>query len=421
MTGTIKTQVENIEKVRQADIIIGMPSYNEADTISNVTATADQGLQEYFQDNKAVIINADNHSTDGTKDVFLGTPTKTPKIYISTPGGQKGKGNNCLNLFRAAVELNAKAVVMIDADLTSFTPKWIHKLGAPVFQGFDYVSPIYERHKYDASITNHFVSPLVQALFGQKIRQPIGGDFGFSGKVAMAYLSAKSWNENVANFGIDVWMTINAITGGFKTCQTFLGSSKSHRVKDPAQHLAPMFTNVISTIFDLMIDFEYYWKGIEGSQPGKIFGFGIGVNEKPPKPSVDTEKLYDTFCLGFKQYEELWQQVLPQDDFLEIEKLLLHSKVDFYYSTKLWVRLLYNFAVAYRNNMVSKKQLTESMIPFYYSRMLSYINKTREWDTCECEEYLEEISKIYEKEKAYLFERWNEDKYNPSNSLFFTD
>lgn len=417
----MKTRVENTEKVRDADIIVGMPSYNEADTISNVTATADKGLQKYFKDKKAVIINVDNHSTDGTKEAFLNTRTKTPKIYISTQEGQKGKGRNCLNLFRAAVELNAQAVVMIDADLTSFTPKWIQKLGEPVFQGFDYVSPIYERHKYDASITNHFVSPLLQTLFGQKIRQPIGGDFGFSGKLAMAYLAAKSWNENVANFGIDVWMTTNAIIGGFKTCQTFLDSSKSHRVKDPAQHLAPMFKNVISTIFDLMIDFEYCWKHVEGSQPGKIFGFGIGVNEKPPIPSVDTEKLYFTFCSGVIQYKALWQQVLPQEDLFEFEKLSLLPQSDFYYSTNLWVRLLYHFAIAYRNNKVPRELLIESMIPFYYSRMLSYINKTVNWNTVQCEVYLEDVFKVYEKEKPYLVKRWDDDKFNNDNSLFSID
>ncbi len=27
----------------------------------------------------------DNHSSDGTQEAFLGTPTKIPKIYVSTP------------------------------------------------------------------------------------------------------------------------------------------------------------------------------------------------------------------------------------------------------------------------------------------------------------------------------------------------
>ena len=144
MTENTNMIVENPEKVREAEIIVGTPSYNEVDTISNVTDTADLGLREYFAGKKAVIINADNHSFDGTKEAFFDTPTQTPKIYISTPKGVTGKGRNCRNLFRAAVELNTTAVVMVDADLTSFTPKWIQYLGEPLFRGFDYVSPIYQ-------------------------------------------------------------------------------------------------------------------------------------------------------------------------------------------------------------------------------------------------------------------------------------
>jgi len=404
------TLVENPEKVREAEIIVGTPSHNEVDTISNVTSTADRGLREYFADKKAVIINADNHSSDGTKDAFLATPTQTAKIYISTPAGLKGKGRNCRNLFRAAAELNAKAIVMIDADLTSFTPKWIHYLGEPLFCGFDYVSPIYERHKYDASITNHFACPFLRTLYGSRIRQPIGGDFGFSGKLALAYLSEKSWTENVANFGIDIWMTTIAFVRGFKVCQTFLNSSKSHRVKDPAWHLASMFTNVIATIFDLMIEFEYIWKHVTASHPSSIFGFGLGVNEKPPVPSLDTDNLYNTFKTGFENFGDVWQQVIPPEQFAEVTKLTSFSKEEFYYPSRLWARLLYGFAAVYRDDELPQQVLIDSLIPFYYSRMLSFANKTKDWGTRECEDYLEEIFRVCEREKPYLIQRWNHGK-----------
>jgi glycosyltransferase involved in cell wall biosynthesis len=410
MTEDTNMIVENPEKVREAEIIVGTPSYNEVETISNVTATADRGLREYFADKKAVIINADNHSSDGTKDAFLDTPTQSAKIYISTPAGLKGKGRNCRNLFRAAVELNAKAIVMVDSDLTSFTPKWIQYLGEPLFCGFDYVSPIYERHKYDASITNHFACPFLRMLYGSRIRQPIGGDFGFSGKLALAYLSEKFWTENVANFGIDIWMTTIALVRGFKVCQTFLNSSKSHRVKDPAWHLAPMFTNVIATIFDLMIEFEYLWKPVEASRPGSIFGFGLGVDEMPPVPGVDTDNLYNTFRTGYEKFSDVWKQVIAPPDFGEIIKLTSFSKEEFYYPSRLWVRLLYDFAAVYRKNELPRQVLIDSLVPFYYSRMLSFVNKTSDWGTKECEDYLEAIFRVYESEKPYLIQRWNQGK-----------
>ena len=91
-------------------------------------------------------------------------------------------------------------------------------------------------------------------------------------------------------FGIDIWMTTIAIARRFRICQAFLGSPKSHRAKDPAKDLGPMFTQVVSTLFDLMIDFEYLWKDTIETFPTSIYGFGLGVNEKPPMVRVNTDK-----------------------------------------------------------------------------------------------------------------------------------
>jgi glycosyltransferase involved in cell wall biosynthesis len=404
--------VLNPHHVRDAEVIVGIPSFNEVETISNVAATADQGILDYFPDKKSVLINADNDSPDGTREAFLNTHTMTPKIYISTPKGVKGKGRNVRNLFQAAVELQASAVVIVDADLTSFTPKWILRLGKPLFHGFDYVSPVYERHKYDASITNHFARPLLQSLYGVNIRQPIGGDFGFSGKAAMAFLSEGLWTDHVSHFGIDIWMTTLACLRGLRVCETFIGSCKSHRVKDPARELSTMFQDVIATIFDLMTPFEFLWKEVAENRPSQIFGYGLGVHEKAPVPSVDVDHLYRTFVEGFNIYCETWSRVLSDLDMAQVQQLGSQVKESFYYPSDLWVRIVYDYAAAYRYESVPRQVLLDSLIPFYYSRMLSYMNKTRHMETRECEEYLDAIYPIYQREKSHLIERWDGQREN---------
>ncbi|MFY9397808.1 MAG: glycosyltransferase, partial [Desulfomonilia bacterium] len=204
----MKAREENPMNVRQADIVVGIPSYNEAATIGFPAVQAAQGLVEYFGRMNPVIINCDNNSTDGTGSVFLNTDTQgVPKIYLSTPKGVKGKGNNFKNLFRKVVELGAKAVIVVDADLKSITPRWIKNLGEPLFNDFGYVAPLYVRHKYDGTITNNIAYPLTRCLYGRRVRQPIGGDFGFSGEMAGIFLKSGLWDEEVAQFGIDIWMT----------------------------------------------------------------------------------------------------------------------------------------------------------------------------------------------------------------------
>ncbi len=408
--------VENPNRIDQADIVVGIPSYNEADSISYPTDVASRGLMNYFPDKKSVIINVDNNSPDNTKEAFLNSPTKVPKIYISTPKGVKGKGNNIRNLFEAAVELRAEAVVIVDADLKSITPQWIQYLGEPLLAGFNYVAPIYVRHKYDGSITNHIAYPLLRTLFGLRVRQPIGGDFGFSGRMARAFLSEKLWNESISNFGIDIWMTTIAIARRFKVCQTFLGSPKSHRAKDPSKDLGPMFTQVIMTFFDLMIDFEYLWKDTIESWPSSIFGFGLGIDEKPPEVNVNTDALYDSFISGFERYGKIWKKIITQPELIELNKIKKIAKTQFYYPSDLWARILFNFTIAYRNNTISRNKIIEAMIPFYHSRILSFVNKTGH--TKECEEYFESIVRVFESEKYYLIKRWDEDQKKLGHKLF---
>ena len=228
----MKALENNPMNITHTDIVVGIPSYNEAATISFPTSQAALGLQEHFNHMDAVIINCDNNSTDGTGKVFMNTDTRgIPKIYLSTPKGVKGKGNNFKNLFRKVLELNAKAVVVVDADLKSITPRWIKNLGEPLFNDFGFVAPLYVRHKYDGTITNNIAYPMTRSLYGRRVRQPIGGDFGFSGTLAGIFLKSGLWDEDVSQFGIDIWMTTIAMNEGVPICQAFMGRPKVHNPK----------------------------------------------------------------------------------------------------------------------------------------------------------------------------------------------
>jgi hypothetical protein len=57
-----------LEEIKAADILIGIPSYNNARTIGHVVRAVIAGLAKYFPTAKAVMINSDGGSTDGTQD-----------------------------------------------------------------------------------------------------------------------------------------------------------------------------------------------------------------------------------------------------------------------------------------------------------------------------------------------------------------
>jgi len=400
--------IENPDSVRKAEIAVGIPSYNESRSIGNVTAIIDKGLSQFFKHKDAVIINVDNNSPDNTKEAFLKTKTQTPKLYISTPEGEKGKGRNIKNLFEAGVEFGAKAIVMLDADLTSITPHWVQYLVEPLYLDYDYVIPIYVRHKYDGTITNNIAYPLTRVLYGLRTRQPIAGDFGFSGRLARAYLTEKIWNQEVSEFGIDIWMTTIAIARGFRVCQAFMGAPKEHAVKDPGADLGPMFYQVVGAVFNLAVDFEYMWKYSSQSLPTSIFGFGLGVKEEPKKVKVDIERLLRSFVEGQIKYWNIWTEVIAPLNLEDLKRLQQTKTDQVKVPADLWARVLFDYIVAYRDMAEQRPLLLQSLIPIYFIRTLGFVNETRDMSTKEAEDYLEEECRIMEQEIYYLIAKWNQ-------------
>jgi glycosyltransferase involved in cell wall biosynthesis len=398
----------NPEKIEKADLVICIPSYNEADSISYPTKQASKGIVKYFQNVDSVIINCDNDSPDNTKQAFLDTPTEVPKIYLSTPPGIKGKGNNFRNLFQKVIDLKAEAVVVVDADLQSITPEWIKHLGEPLFNDFSYVAPLYVRHKYDGTITNNIAYPMSRALYGRRVRQPIGGDFGFSHKLAHAYLESEIWDEAVANFGIDIWMTTLAFNQGIQVCQSFMGRPKIHRPKDPAASLGPMFRQVVGTIFAMMRHFESFWLKMKFSKPTSIYGFGLGEVEMPPKVEVDTEKLIEKFHGGYDEYRDIWEKVLSNDVYQKLLEIKEMKETMFTFPTDLWARVLYDTAVAYRDSVCDREVMMDSLIPLYFGKTLAFVKKTKKMSILHAEEAIEEDCATFEITKPYLIQRWTE-------------
>ncbi|KIX15356.1 glycosyl transferase [Dethiosulfatarculus sandiegensis] len=398
---------ENPQSIAKAEMVVAIPSYREAELIAYPTSQAALGLKQFFNHLNCVIINCDNNSDDGTKEAFFQADTQdVPQIYLSTPPGVKGKGNNFRNLFRKVVELEASAVVVVDADLKSITPRWIKHLGEPLFNEFGYVAPLYVRHKYDGTITNSIAYPLTRSLYGRRVRQPIGGDFGFSGELARIYLASTTWSEAVSQFGIDIWMTTLAMNNNIPICQAYMGRPKIHKPKDPGSDLGPMFSQVVGTILDLMVQSTGYWMRVKWSRPTAIYGFGLGEVEMPPPVKVSEEALDDKFRSGQDDFMPVWKEVLSEESMAKIREIFDMSEGRFDFPVQVWAKLLYDYSVGYARQSADRQEILSSLIPLYFGKTLSYVRKTQRMSVQQAEEFIEHECMVFEETKPYLLERW---------------
>ena len=244
---------------------------------------------------------------------------------------------------------------------------------------------------------------MTRALYGKRVRQPIGGDFGFSGKLAKHYLDKEVWETDVARFGIDIWMTTLAIAEGYKVCQSYLGA-KIHDAKDPGSDLGPMFTQVVSSVYGLMGEYENLWKEVKESQSVPTFGFHYEVGLEPVP--VNLGRMIGNFRLGVKDLMEIWRKALSSETTRWLESIGRLSDEAFSFPQDLWVRMIYDFSIAYHKGSVHREHLLKSMIPLYLGRVASFVKENQESSVKEVEEKIESLCKVFEEMKPYLIERW---------------
>ena len=364
---------EGITRVGAADLLVGIPSYRNVATIGHVAATAASGLREFFPDAKVVLVNADGGSEDGTRERVSASATGVPVItgrYVGPPG----KGSAFRAIFEAALALNARACAVVDSDLRSITPEWIARLLGPVARGeADYVAPLYARHKHDGTITNNVAYPLTRALYGLRIRQPIGGEFGFHADLARAYLAQPVWDGDVARFGIDIFMTTTAIARHARIVQAFLGA-KVHDPKDPSADLGPMFTQVVGTLFRLAHEHEAIWRDTVGSRDVPVVGRIEPV--EPEAIPADPARLRAKYAASAPEQRALWDEVLT-------------APIPPAMGPDAWARIVFDFLEAALGAPDRARELALGLLPLYYLRVAEFVEEARDLTTAPSEDIVE--------------------------------
>lgn len=381
------------------EIVAGIPSYNEADTIAHVAEVLGEGLKEFYPDRRCIIVNVDNNSADNTKDAFLSADTPVEKHYISTEPGVKGKGNNLLNLFRFALDVDAEAVFIVDADLRSITKEWVEYLVKPVLDGYDFVAPVYARHQFDGTLTNHICYPVVFGILSVDVRQPIGGEFAFSRRL-ITYLLDRRWRASVRHYGVDIFMTLHAILGGFRVCQTGLGT-KVHKASAPK--LGIMFEQVVETLFTILVENRSLWigKGMEEKIVPETFG--LKRMTEPQEITIDVRDMKRKCRASFLEHVSCIKEVLDGYAFNRVQEML---EMDYYeLDLLLWTQIFYNFLFRYdiSTGERERKRIINALKPLYLARSLSFDYSTWRYNIKYVETEVRNQALVFSSQKYYLW------------------
>ncbi|MCW3996147.1 MAG: cell wall biosynthesis glycosyltransferase [Candidatus Bathyarchaeota archaeon] len=399
-----------LHDIEKADVLVGIPSYNNVLTASYVLSQVTKGLDTYFPNLRSVIFISDGNSKDDTlrsvKRVYLPSGVKLiPAIYF----GLSGKGTAVKAIFEAASQLKVKSVALVDSDLRSITPEWMKLLITPTMNGTGFVTPYYDRFKYDGTITNFLCYPVVTSLFGKEIRQPIGGDFGLSIELVEDLLDSPMWElPDISRFGIDIFETCTALAKGYKIKQALLGV-KNHDAKDPSSQLISMFRQVMNTMFTCIEQYEPVWKEIHGVSKTQMFG-DASYADRCEAIEVSLQATIEAFKSKYHQYTDIYNLILETDIRQKFLELHLIDKYDVDFPSEIWAKTVYSFiAEFHKTPTFFRMRLIDALRALWIGRVAVFLKETWEKSREEGEEKIVEEAKVFERLKPYLIEKYYKD------------
>lgn len=399
-----------------AHVVVGILSYNDAETIGAVAGAVRGGLLCHAGGLTCRIACVDAGSTDGSvararaaldgHDVLeLATPPTTADLLGLPFHGIPGKARALHAVLATARDLRARVCIVIDGALRSVTPDWIEWLARPVLDHeCDYVAAHYQRRAHEGALTRGLVYPAFRALYGVQLHQPAGSEFACSARLVEHFLHDELWDRDGVQVGVDLWLAASAASGDFRLAEAELGTRAAHTRGEEALDLATTVTQVVGALF---ADLEYRaerWQRTRGAVP--IQRFGVATPALPAPLGVDPEPMVESFRLGYRELRDIWTWVLPPRTILDLRRLADSPPATFRMEDELWATIVYDFAIGYRLRVLPRDHLLRSLVPLYLGWFASFLNQVRHLDGAAIDERVEALAAAFERQKAYLIARW---------------
>ena len=401
--------------VGEVDILVGLPTHNNAKTIGSIVHTIQSGILRGFPRERAVIINADGGSRDGTPELVTGASIDDARpasnLYalrtlhsISTKYAGSPASGVALRTILAATELlRAKACVVMSPESVSIEPEWLSKLLGPIYRdGFDLVTPTYRRHKFEGLLITNLLYPMTRALYGLRIREAYSPEFGFSGRLGSQFLGQNAWNDGTDGAGVNLRFTLAAIRGRYRICQSFLGE-KDH-VERHAADLVPALRQTVGVLFSALEPDFPVWSAVAGSQPAPTTGADQEVLLEPLR--VNRKRLREMFSTGVAELESVFQSILSPSTLAELQRIARLGEEEFHYPAELWVRTVYEFAASYQKSVISRDHIIQALAPLFRGRVFTFLMENRNASADDVEKNIEGLCLEFERLKPYLLRLW---------------
>jgi glucosylglycerate synthase len=404
--------------VGEVDLIVGISSHTNATTTSQAFRAIERSFQQHFTRQRAVIVNAcggDQDKSDAAVAGFSNVPEKNVRLAesVSLRTVQRvtadfsvppSPGMALRTILAAADLLQARACAVVSPGTTNLTPDWIANLLRPAYQEkFDFVAPLYSRHKFQGLLARNLLYPMSRAIFGCGIRELYSDEWGFSGRLAADCLKQDVWHEEHIGTRPEAWMAISAISSDFRCCQVFLGQKVQSTIGSGTD-IVEVFRQTVGSLFWCMESQQSEWLDGERLEPVQTFGPDHEITSEPSE--LNRHRIFEMFRSGVSELEPILSSILDPETHAEIKGIVSLEEGKFRFRSDLWVRTLYDFAASYHHAVINRDHLVQALAPLYRGMTFSYLVEHSDSSPAEMEAVSEALCVEFEHQKPYLREKW---------------
>jgi hypothetical protein len=364
------------------------------------------------------LINSDGGSDDNTPAIVRGCSVEQSETVTASHGlrtshrisapyhGIPGKGSALRQILAAADLLQADVVVVLDPEVSNVTPEWIAALAKPIWEDrFDFAAPLYVRHSTDGLLVTQLLRPLIGAVYGWRVREPLAGEFGCSGRFAAHCVNQEVWDAPLVTHGIDLWLTGTALAASFKTCQTWLGPRQlaSNR---PSLGLQEMFQQIVSSAFETIELHSEVWTPRSDTQDVPIVG--APPQDPAPAPAArDGSQWRESLARDATDLADVLRAILTPTTFAAVEAAADIDGPAVGLSAHLWAATVCEFLVAYHRSVMRRDHITQALLPLYRARTGTFLSDYAAGARESVDIALESLCVEFERRKGGIVERWN--------------
>ena len=399
-----------LQRIGASEVVVGIVTGGPAAGLTAIAAAIRSALDTRLAGQSAVVIHMDRPPFEEAAAQLAEGLGSLPCVHVPHSAALDGDEgaiewsdavHTVLHVGRAA---KARTILMLGAETAGSAPEWPASLAEPVERdGCGLVVGVYQRNRYDGTLTQSLVIPFVWGLFGRQFRQPAADEFACSAEAAQFFLEQDVWATDLGRHGLPFWLPIAALERDLPLGLVPLGR-RAGAVAARPMPLGPTVGRVAGALFGLAERFEPLWLDSHGSEAVPLFG------ELPePLPGgamVDPERMHVGFRQGVRDLLPIWERILAPETLGDVLALSEGGPGATGIPDRLWAHVVYDFLLAFRARVMYRAHLVQSLAPLYLGRAAALVAETRARPPAAVLEVTERLGRIFEEERPYLVDRW---------------